>query len=490
MHNILDQKLPTTTVILLVLSCCVATYGTQIMYPSFNADDIIQIQPIAHDYNNFLAQGRWGYFLVFRSLLGTNPGGLFVFVLGMAILSFSAFLAATFIGLRHSIPSLFFMLFATISLYYASLFSFDSTRLAYPIANLLSLAGLSAIKGRRTAAGIILLSLAPAIYPASFELAGTVFLSRLVFMLAETPLRELFRTIVLYLFCFIAASLLYFISLHASVQISGIPLNGRSSIHPLAALSSFARIRLLFIGHSVPFLDGWQMPYFTVPMKILSGIIYVFFMIYVGAYVAFHRGFVLLVIFFLLVLLLVVSPYSLAFFTLKSFPPRSLFPFGVVFGLFSAMPMTLALRRDASRGRSIPLLLGLLAISFITLSGIAISSYAFDEYLASKQDLWATNRIISRIDHIIAHSKINFKHGIPIAVDVRHSFLSGPRGIVGSARTAPWSRAWIFRLVDRRFVPTTAKERRAALAGARSHDAWPAANSVYINNGAVVVILR
>ncbi len=67
---------------------------------------------------------------------------------------------------------------------------------------------------------------------------------------------------------------------------------------------------------------------------------------------------------------------------------------------------------------------------------------------------------------------------------------SGPRGDAGTARFAPWSREWIFRIVDSRFIPANEAERLAAVNAAANRESWPSNESVFFIDDVAVVIIN
>jgi hypothetical protein len=121
-------------------------------------------------------------------------------------------------------------------------------------------------------------------------------------------------------------------------------------------------------------------------------------------------------------------------------------------------------------------------------NAVAIDRRALDDYLASQSDILATNRIIGRIESLLADLPDVPRGEIPIAVVYDRPTVAGPRGDVGTARSAPWSREWIFHLVDRRFTWVVGEPYQRCWQAAQSHGEWPARDAVFLHDGIVVVV--
>ena len=125
----------------------------------------------------------------------------------------------------------------------------------------------------------------------------------------------------------------------------------------------------------------------------------------------------------------------------------------------------------------------------ILASAARINELVFEQYLASQSDLLATNRIIARIDDLLADTQGAPTDDIPLAVIYDRPTMSGPRGTILTSRQAPWSREFIFRLVDHRFHWVSPARYQREWEAARAHPEWPARGSVFLDDGVVVVVV-
>ena len=481
-------------------------YGHQFLSPAFLADDVIQLQPASKDSQMFLQAGRWGYYLVFRYLLDEGSGGLAAGSFGLIFQIYAAYLVASTIRFRNTGATFFFCAFFVVHVFYAHLFAFDSTRLAYPIGNLLAALGLYAGFRRRHVIAIGCFALAPAFYPAAIQIgvAGAVVAVIVGHFRGEPgggP-SDLLR----YAFLIFFGLVTYFVSMKVGFKVFEIPPLERSDfeISTLFSVEYFARLERLFLSWSVPFISGFRTTYFTNLVVWPYGIFFLLFAYLVLKTMVIRReifgGGFLMILFFVLL----VSPYLLAFAApmREEFDPRSLYVFGLVGGAFAAVPFDgVLVQWSRSIGgrwegfyRILVRVLAVLMMAMLAGNIILANKFSTDDQLASQSDLLAVNRIIYRAEQVAASAGLDARNSIPIHVFVKSSWRqAGPRGDLSSARYPAWSKDWIFRLVDNRFIPLPAWHR--AIIGeeldrlAKSRSAWPHEDSVFVEDGIVVVVL-
>ena len=467
-------------------------YLYQGIIPAFNGDDIMQMQN-PQDTLGILKAGRWGYYFVFGVLMHNDPLPLLSTVLGTVCLVGSAVLAAQMLAFRFAAAALVFVLIASISVYYGDLFSFDSTRLAFPFGNLLAIAGLNGLFRGQRAAGVMLLVLAPAFYPVASELAAAVLVAvairRLAWPQGDTS------TLLWAAAALLASLVLYMLVTRVAYAALGFELNGRTRLDPLAAIHRFHDIFDLFRTHSVPLLAAAGGRYLPWPIVLCaSGLGFAAAALTILAAYR-RRGAAAAALATGLNAALLVTPYALIFASGGDdtpFSPRALYAFSTIHAVWGATLLDAALPgAPVSRGgRTTAIVVAAAAALMVIASAARITESAFDEYLAGQSDLLATNRIISRIDTMLAQTPDPALAEIPIAVVAAKPFLAGPRGAVATSRQSPWSREWIFHLVDRRFRWVTGDAYLAAQQAAQSHGDWPAADSVFWRDGVVVVVIN
>lgn len=483
--------------LLALYAVVLVAYLYQGLVPAFNSDDLIQLQE-PEDAANFLAQGRWGFYLVFTLLQGGNPLPLLATLLGAALLVACALMAARLMHLREPFAVAALVLIASISPYYGALFSFDSARIAYPLANLLAVAGLWGLLSKRPGywlGGVALLALAPAFYPAAIHLAAVVLLARTLVELLRCD-RRLAALALLRAALGLLIGLFLYLALTALLRgLLDWPAGARTDFSLLAAVERRREILCLFSHHSLPFLQGFRCRLPMEPLAIRGGV-----MLAAGiAFTAFNV-FALLRLwrigrwripaFGLLQFLLLLAPYFLILASAASpFPPRSLYPLAMAYAFYLAFVIQqlapTAPGSWAHRWRA--MLLGVAGLGALS-AAAQINARAFDEYMASRSDLMATNRIVARIETVLADQP-PLSGSIPLVVihDVFH--FAGPTGRVGTARADSWSRERIFRFVDRRFVPAGELQRERALQEAAKRGVWPAQDAVFLHEGVIVVII-
>lgn len=470
-------------------------YAYQAILPSLNSDDVIQIQSISGDAMTFIASGRWLFYAIFEWIQNNNPGGLFASAVGLAALLASSWMALRIIEFRHGAAVYAFLLLSSISIYYGMLFNFSSTRLAYPLANLLALGGLWLFLRRKPLVGVALMSLAPAIYPAAAQVAGmTLICMAIAGLLREPDIAGTLRRFAWGVFGLLASLVLYAFITGLLYQWLGLPLSGRTEISPFAIIDNFAVVKKLFLKHSIPFISiSRGSPYISLRWILPLGAI---FLLFIGLLVALCRTQCNRAKAFLVAGLIgcsFLAPFALAFAGSNTpFPPRSLIALAVLHAFWVAFFIDWAAEDSHSRrlrnraGGAMLVFAGL----FVFDSAAQFNKYAFDMYLATRVDLLATNRIVQRIETLAAEQEVALLNEQPLVViyDQPIPVPSSPRGDVGTARFLPWSREWIFRIVDPRYRPAPQLE-QAARDAAQGRGAWPSKDAVFFMDETVVVII-
>jgi hypothetical protein len=190
---------------------------------------------------------------------------------------------------------------------------------------------------------------------------------------------------------------------------------------------------------------------------------------------------------------LLLTPFFLLFANTSAiFSARSLFAYSAIHGLWAATLLDhYGARPFSDRAARLAAIVALSMSALVVISSAAqISKRAYEEYLVSQSDLMITNRIISRIETLLAETPGAPASPIPIAVVFERHVVGGPIGGLGSARSFPWSREWIFRLLDRRFEWVTGERYIGAREAAMTHGDWPAKDSVFLHEGIVVVVIN
>ncbi|NYT74329.1 glucosyltransferase domain-containing protein [Halomonas sp. QX-2] len=469
----------------------VIAYAYQAIIPTFNSDDIIQIQSISQDARTFLAQGRWGYFMVFEWLQDNNPGGLFYSAIGSMLLLWSSWFAARIIGFSHGAAIYSFMLASSISIYYGMLFDFSSTRVAYPLANLCALAGLYAIYKGRYGIGMAILVLAPALYPAAAQVAGVVLICAFIMSIITQNLSIAIKRFLIGTTALIISLILYFLITSISYRFIGIEPSSRMSISPFALIENAEIIKSLFLSHSLSFITLPETLYITLRWTLPLLGIFITFAITCMLLIWRRKADAVIVI--LLVILSLFAPFALAFAGSNTpFPPRSLIGLASLHAFWVAFVIDKICFNNINQHFAAVALIcaGTFSTLFLFDSASQINKFAYDKYLATQADLLATNRIIGRIESTAAELERPLATPQSIAVIYEIPMASGPRGDAGTARFAPWSREWIFRIVDSRFIPANEAERLAAVNAAANRESWPSNESVFFIDDVAVVIIN
>jgi hypothetical protein len=467
----------------------VLVYFYQGVIPAFNADDIIQMQ-WPDDTWNFLAHGRWGYYLVFGFIMHSNPAPLFSTLVGTTLIVTTGMIAARILELRLAIATAIYTLISTISIYYGDLFAYHSLRIVPPLGNLLAIAGLFALMRRRLALGVVLLALAPGFYQPASELAAVVLVSWGVRQLLCSDGFAKWPEFLKAAAGLIASLILYAVGTRAAYWALGLPIGDRISMDAFALVHRFGEIRQLFLVHSVPFLGQGAERY--QPSSVMGCVMVLGIAFFAYTITAAHRagGTRAAVAALALNLTLLVAPWFLIFASgggpiRTPFSPRSLYALSAVHAIWAA---TLLLA-SAARWRRAFLTILAVSVGLILTSAAHINELVFEQYLATQSDLFATNRIIARIEELLADTPGAPTDDVPIAVIYDRWTTSGPRGSIGTARYASWSREFIFRLIDRRFHWVSPERYKREWQAARTHSEWPARDSVFLDDGVIVVVV-
>ena len=491
-----------TSSVVVAFAMILAAYAYQGMIPAFNADDVIQVQGEAGAH--VLSQGRWGGYLVYYGLLDGNPAPFISTVIGSGLMLASLLTIRKLLGITYAISTLVFVVTGAVSMHYCELFSYDGTRINTPIANLLALYGLKLISENRKFLGVFLVALSPAFYPAAILLAVTAVAAMAIHELTSLACLRVLMRCVLRVSCIAVGVAIYKVFTAYVYWMSHTELGSRTDLDWRAAMDNGEAIAMYLAMHAVPFLTGRFSYYTSNAMVVSSGVIVVgFWLVSVAGHVARgERAKVMLWI--VLNLALMCAPIGAAFVVGASdtLGSRSLYGYALVHGFCAATVLDKGLLSGAGSGPGMGRLAPAMLVACGTLylaHAINIGRKSYDDYLATQSDLLATNRIIYRIESVLATadaSRTVPPLAIPLAViyerplghDPR-GFVAGPRGDVGAARQADWSREWIFRLIDPKFRPIDRARRPAFLELARSHGEWPAADSVFIERGVVVVVI-
>jgi Glucosyl transferase GtrII len=486
------------SILLLLLTFIVYLY--QGIAPAFNADDVIQIQ-YPEDTYTFLAQGRWGYFLLFGKLFQSNPVPVLATFLGAGMLVMTGIYACRMLEFSRYASVSVLVAVSAISVYYGYLFSFDSTRIAYPIANLLAVYGLYATANGKPLKGIFLMSLAPAFYPVASELAATVFMAFLTVKLTNTKSRFPIRQGFLLGISILTSLILYAAITHLIAKLSGHPLSTRTQMDFLAALHRSREILCLFTQHSFPILTsiGPDLPgYPAVFPTVVALIIFALFAAFIilAIRILLLDGKINRVYFLVLLQIgLVVMPFGLIFCNKDSpFPPRALYPFAMVHGFYAAFVLERLLDEKSLRNtiqtytvRFVLILAGI----FLFFNAANINMRAFNEYLGSRSELLMANRVLMRIENTIADNpRFTKSDHLPLAVIDNKATLVGPRGNVGAVMPVPWAKERLFHFLDRRITVAGEEKQELAQKAAETHGEWPASNSVFILDDFIVVVVH
>ena len=463
------------------------SYSYQSVLPAYNADDIIQLQEISNDSYTFLGSGRWGYFFVFKYLLEAGSGGLFATFFGCLFLLGSSVYSYKIIGLKTDLAKVLFILAATISVYYGFLFAFDSTRLAYPIAIFLVVFGFYQLLKSQYVLSVVLIAFSLSFYQSSIQVVATVFLLSVMYRLINNE-KGIWRYFLVGSAVLAISMISYLLFTKVLYYFMGFSLTDRVSVDLMAFVSNYSA--LVKTAYRFVFPVSYVNGSYYIDWKI----VYPLFAIVVGFVFSFifskstNKWAVLLVF-----ILSLFSPFFLAFVSTEpSFPPRSLIAIASLHAAWLAISIDIWLTKKitADAGHRLMVIgLTVVGLVFVSMHSMQINKKSLDDHLVSQEDLFATNRIISRIEQVASQQMIaNPSQKITLAVIYDQALPAGARGDVGTARSAPWSKEWIFRLIDNRYVVADSQTQAIAAEKARSVSIWPAPDSVFLlDDGAVVV---
>jgi hypothetical protein len=412
---------------------------------------------------------------------------------GAVCLLWSGYLGARYIGTRTGGTTFIFILIYSISVYYGMLFAFDSGRFAYPLGNLLAIGGLFLIGEKRYLPGIAVLAVSPGMYHPSMEVAGCVLIAATIYRLVDAPLCATMRWFATQLILVVVAMGTYLALTHFISYATGVPLGDRTRIDITASLQSYDRILRLIHEHALPFRTGIDYPYFSALVRYPIGIATMCYALVLLWLTISTRRFANGIGIALLTLLLFCGPFAFAFVSpLDEFTPRSLIGFTVVHAVMFTFCVdhlhhiirAEALQRFSQTG------LAMMAAVLVMASAMESSKIGIDEHIASQEDLYAVNRIIYRIDTVLARHELTQLDPIPIAVRYSSPTKAGARGHSGTSRYAPWAKEWIFRMVDQRFIPAPDPLKDQLLEQASNKPQWPAEGAVYVQDDVVVVVIN
>ncbi|MEO0400716.1 MAG: glucosyltransferase domain-containing protein [Pseudomonadota bacterium] len=497
----------------------VAAYLFQAVAPVFNEDDITQVQNDA--LKAFLMQGRWGYAFVYSKLLANNPTPVTASLIGLGLLIWSGFLQARFIGLKTTGARIAFVLIASISIHYQFLFSFDSTRLAYMAANLFMVLGLllgvfGGALSKRVVGGVFVL-LAMSLYPAALMYGATTVLIGIIAWSMAPELGPLVaaRRAGVALLVTVLALCGFSLATDVIYAAGGWSLGPRVALDFSGVFSRGPVIWELFGRFVVPFLTGDFERYFPIVYYVLVLVLIFVSLVVIGVPGVHARRYDALSVSGVAAALLTISPFCLAFVTMTGYyPARSLYAYATAYAGLAALALDHSLKTiDApgSAGSNAPnleplrrlkafvcLALGMTAALFVLFNMILISQRSYDEYLAWQSDRALVERIIARIDDVIADDAPDLfapsresaaAEAVPLAVFGVQHWRAGPRGEIQTVRLFPWSRERVFRLIDQRFRKVTDEERAAVRPSVQDRRPWPAREAVYLDKGIMVVVL-
>lgn len=467
---------------LIVLLC----YISMIVLPSYNADDIIQGQPVSGDANTFLSQGRWGYYLIFEKGVGANPLGPFGMTFGLILLLIANVVASRAIGLNSALEVSAYALLATVSLFFTAVFSFDSTRIAYPIAILFAVVGVAFAMSRHPIKWIfatLMLGISPAFFSASVQISATLLCLILLMRTLRGETHKLASDVGRTAAVMVVGLGLYAVSIQISPMLTGVQIGSRVSIDILQALAAYDRFFVIIGKFAFPISAALNSN-----AAVLTSV-FLFGMAAITSVLVWFRPSSTWAwsVAALASVGLMIAPFWLSFLSpLDQFGVRALIGYATTHAGLAAVAFVVI---PAHRTRLRIGLVGTVAL-FLLGTAVSTSQIATDEYLTSRNDILATSRLISRVDQAVAHAGLPPSGPIHLAVRFKTGMNMSPRGRHGTARQIPWSREWIFRHVDPRFVPVTGEKYGKLIEASIDRPIWPQEGAVYVEDGTVVVIVN
>ena len=476
-------------------------YLFQAAVPVYNEDDVNQIFAANAA---LIEHGRWAYSLIYNWAMHHNPAPVASSVIGLAALLASALLSARLIGLRTAGAKATFALIACVSIHYQFVFSYDSTRLAYPLANLAVALGLTLVvfdpRAMARAGGVLLMALGPAIYPASLMVGATAVLASVARIARADGARAALTRAGLCLGAAAGAMAVYAVVTDVLYLAMDWELSGRAALDPFGVGKRLGEIGALLALYAPPFLGGGADATYFPPIYRLG--VAALFIAFLAAMVAPSlregrtldgavAGFAGLLMF--------VSPFCLIFITLTTYyPERSLFAFATAYAGFAALALDAALGTDRARRRLRAWTVIGLAGGFAAVNMMLISQRSYDEYLAWQTDRVMVERMISRIDDVVGAEGFEVfgpsrlddaPTAIPVAVFGMQYWRAGGRGSVQTMRLFHFSREKVFHMLDPRLVKASWEQRQAVLPEIGERRPWPAPESVFLHDGVIVVLI-
>lgn len=472
-------------------------YFYQSAIPAYNPDDIATILSIRQK----ITHGRW-MTLIGAYLFENNPLPVISLFIASILIYFTFFISAQIIGLKHPVATFAFITLGSISHFWEMLFSFDTVRIYYAFANFMAIFGIYSFFRYRWFIGCFCLSIATATYQPSLTLALTVIAASTLIALVKTdgfePLKFLFRLIL----AICASLLLYFLSLKIASLLFPVAHSKLMVFSPIAAIYRLDHIWQLFRNYSFPILPSAT----TEPSIIRFARIatFAFFLIAnLSMCVQRHQykkcGIVLLFLIFLFIV-----PYIFVFVQIGTsyYPAYSLYSFSVVFATGFAVLMENIFETETRKstkfiryGRIILVSWFILCL-FISVS--YISQESFNKYLLTQSDLLIADQMISRIETIQGDNEDKRISDIPILVFDNKTRGANLSLIRSGVFIAPWSKDRIFSILDSKYISYYKSSYWDS--GSNSlypvpnnfvdRGYWPAEDSVFIQDGVIIIRVR
>lgn len=484
----------------------VSAFAFQFVVPTLNHDDIVQLQD--NDYALMIGHGRWGYATVHYFLLGGNQTPIVSAMIGVVCLLAATHYQIRLIGLEHNLSKLIFLTLAIVTVYYQYLFSFDSVRIAYMLSNLFMAWGLYAsVEAQRPGTrmlGVLAISLAPTFYTAAIMFGSTTIAAAALLTLLRSDVRVTVVRAIRLGVALALGLLLYVVIIKILYAATGWTLEGRTDVDVTDLKTNLWYTRELVSAHLFPFLSGNFGFYLDLKFHLIGKCLLLLFLSVVVVrgirHKLYFRTFMALVGFGVLL----IGPYWPMLISSTSFyPERALYSFAIVYAFCAAASIEV-LKNDDEAGAALALKtlaaksVVIFAFAFAALNVLIISQRSYDEYLAYESDKALLVRMLTRIDDQIGGQfrpaivtdgiELVPPQPVPIAVfGATNWSRSGPRGEVESATSPYWATAYAFRFLDNRFVPATEAQRQSVAESTRGRGAWPAADSVYLIDGVVVI---
>lgn len=476
------------------------TYLNQGLNLALTPDDITSMQTTG---NHAIRIGRWATYLFDRYFWDRNPVPVFSVFLTSAILFATAFIASRILNLSNVFSIFAFLLLSSISVYYGDLFGYDMWRVQYSLAGFCATLGVYFLLRKHYILGIIFPIISAAFYQPGLQIAASILMAFTLKALIHENGYRVLRSFFIIAVGFIISFVIYEVTLYTYYYIT--TLTPLDIMNP-NALSVFGKYNTLLYftrNYLLPFSqDATLNPLRIDWMGYLSGLLFISFFL-LSSFISFRKhGFtrVLLVILFNIALLF--TPIY-ALFVIggggASLPFRSLFAVSMLQAIWLSFMVDIFATKAAIA--LLPKLssLALISIGIVVFTGSAITINKFSENsnISTQSDILGTHHIISRIEDVISENGIAMEgpeEKIPLLVSISNNWLAYPLiygGLnhdIDTGRLAPWSKEWIFRLIDNRFVAPHIYVREltgrefidTGEESAATKEAWPAADSVYM----------